>query len=167
MQALRSHAITGSWFSWRHCVNVDRSALIPGFRKFSESVKFDGTADDIAELLDKHLAKPEKRDDAADATKLLTLRLEAIHLYRQIVRYSILFDWTDEKGELWRDKLRKSARHEFEVSKHERSPETITRLLVTGRDGVNNVMQRFLHKKDTLESQQTGPIGMRNPYMKR
>lgn len=41
------------------------------------------------------------------------------------MRITALFDWPDDKGQLWRDILRKSARQEFEAARYERDPEIV------------------------------------------
>lgn len=112
-------------------------------------MKFDGTSDDISDIIDRNLDKTAKRGRAS-AHQVLTTRREAIHLYRQIMRYTALFDWPDDKGEQWRDKIRTSARAEFEAAKEERDPEILNRLIITSRAAVEQVMDRFLAKRQQL-----------------
>ena len=47
---------------------------------------------------------------------------------REVLRVTKMFHWQDTDGRVWRDKLRDSARKEFEQAKEERDPEIITRL---------------------------------------
>lgn len=94
-------------------------------------------------------------------------RTEALHLYREgmflcyvrlfchklhliycfvnrtVLRVSKVFHWCDEKGEPWNKRLRAEARKEFEQSKEETDPLIIARMLVTGRDCVEQIKQKF------------------------
>ncbi|KAL7581596.1 hypothetical protein ACA910_022153 [Epithemia clementina (nom. ined.)] len=73
-----------------------------------------------------------------------TRRKEALSLYREILRTTKHFHWADEKtGEPWNKILQKQARKEFEESKEETDPLIIARMLVTGRDCVQQVQNRF------------------------
>jgi hypothetical protein len=49
----------------------------------------------------------------------------------------------DEDGIPWNYRLRKQAREEFEASKEETDPLILARLLVTGRECVEKIQQRF------------------------
>ncbi len=72
-----------------------------------EQINADGST--VAELFEKNMAKASrKRND--EPPRILTTRREALHLYREILRYSNLFVWRDEKGRMWRDVLRGNAR---------------------------------------------------------
>lgn len=135
-------------------------------RQCSNSVKFDGDADDVDDLLDRHLEKGPKRKDSPEAHSLIrTNHREALSLYRTIYRYTLLFDWPDDLGVLWRDKLRESARKEFEAAKEETDPEILTRLLITSREGVERVMLRFLEKrKELVDAGKLKPRSLANPY---
>ena len=70
-------------------------------------------------------------------------RAEALSLYREILRTAKHFHWCDEKGVPWNHRLRKQAREEFEASRQEKDPLILARLLVTGRDCVQQVQQKF------------------------
>ena len=76
-------------------------------------------------------------------TKLSSHRAEALSLYREILRTAKHFHWCDEKGQPWNERLRKEARAEFEAAKEEKDPLILARLLVTGRDCVQQVQNRF------------------------
>ena len=82
--------------------------------------------------------------------EVLTTRREALSLYRAVWRASFLFVWKNEKGEEWRDIIRESARKEFEAARHEKDPEMITRLLVTGRDYLDQAMEKFMTKRQSI-----------------
>jgi hypothetical protein len=111
------------------------------------SIKYDGTSDDVSDLVDRHVLRDGKNKSRP---AVVSSRLDALHLYRAICRYCILFDWTDEHGVLWRDRLRSSARKEFEAARYVRDPEVVARLLLNGRDAVDQVMTRFLAKREQL-----------------
>eukprot|EP00526_Cylindrotheca_closterium_P021099 CAMPEP_0113646290 /NCGR_PEP_ID=MMETSP0017_2-20120614/24444_1 /TAXON_ID=2856 /ORGANISM="Cylindrotheca closterium" /LENGTH=107 /DNA_ID=CAMNT_0000558161 /DNA_START=39 /DNA_END=362 /DNA_ORIENTATION=- /assembly_acc=CAM_ASM_000147 len=77
------------------------------------------------------------------ASKLASHRTEALSLYREILRTSKHFHWCDESGIPWNFRLRKQAREEFEAAREETDPLILARLLVTGRDCVQQIQQRF------------------------
>lgn len=73
-----------------------------------------------------------------------TRRKEALSLYREILRTAKHFHWADQaSGRPWNEILRKQARDEFEESKRENDPLIIARLLVTGRDCVQQIQNKF------------------------
>jgi len=73
-----------------------------------------------------------------------TTRREALSLYREILRTAKHFHWADEKtGEPWNKTLKEQARKEFEESRQENDPLIIARMLVTGRDCLQQVQNRF------------------------
>ena len=76
-------------------------------------------------------------------SKLSNHRAEALSLYREILRTAKHFHWCDENGIPWNKKLRDQARQEFDAAKQEKDPLVLARLLVTGRDCVQQVQQRF------------------------
>ena len=45
---------------------------------------------------------------------------EAIRLYREILRTAKFFTWNDETGRVWSERLKESARKEFEEARYER-----------------------------------------------
>ena len=72
-------------------------------------------------------------------------RKEAISLYREILRTAKAFHWVDETtGEPWNKRLKNEARKEFEASKEEKDPLIIARMLVTGRDCVQQIQNKFV-----------------------
>ena len=75
--------------------------------------------------------------------KSSTTRKEALSLYREILRTTKAFHWCDEKGFPWNIRLRAEARKEFELSKEETDPLLVARMLVTGRDCVQQIQQKF------------------------
>mmetsp|Transcript_19345 Transcript_19345/g.31142 ORF Transcript_19345/g.31142 Transcript_19345/m.31142 type:complete len:108 (-) Transcript_19345:459-782(-) len=81
--------------------------------------------------------------NAAKATRYASHRAEALSLYREILRTAKHFHWCDENGIPWNHRLKAEARKEFEAAKDETDPLVLARLLVTGRDCVQQVQQRF------------------------
>jgi len=91
-----------------------------------------------------------------------TASVEALRLYRDVLRACRLFDNTrNEQGHLMYpptstpllppavvannnrgDVLRASARKEFEAARGERDPEVIARLIITGRDCVMQIQEK-------------------------
>ena len=127
------------------------------------NVRLDANADDVAELFEKHLHPGGgKRGQPV----ISSTRRDALHLYRKIHRYTFLFDWPDETGELWRDKLRRSARQEFEAARFEKDPEVVTRLLLTSSQAVEELMERFVKQRRKLEEAGELPKRLTNPYAK-
>lgn len=70
-------------------------------------------------------------------------RREALSLYREILRTCKAFHWCDTSGKPWNVTLKKEARKEFDASVEERDPLIIARMLVTGRDCVQQIQNRF------------------------
>ena len=80
---------------------------------------------------------------AAKHLRSSVTRSEALSLYRDILRTAKAFHWCDEKGVPWHTKLRTEARREFEASKEEKDPLIIARMLVTGRECVQEIRRKF------------------------
>ena len=71
-------------------------------------------------------------------------RKEALSLYREILRTAKHFHWKDEKsGQPWNKLLKEKARAEFQEAKNETDPLIIARMLVTGRDCVHQIQNKF------------------------
>ncbi|KAK8596604.1 hypothetical protein V6N13_001220 [Hibiscus sabdariffa] len=108
--------------------------------------------DTVEELLDRHVVKKEKslddeEQDLLNRQRLTSTRREALALYRDILRASRFFMWTDPRGVLWRDILRDNARKEFEEARFEKDPEVVTRLLIGGRDAVDSALEKLAEKQ--------------------
>jgi hypothetical protein len=54
-----------------------------------------------------------------------------------------MFTWRNQAGELWADVLKKNARKEFEQARFERDPLVVARMLVVGRDALNQTTEKF------------------------
>ncbi|KAK8509964.1 hypothetical protein V6N13_118510 [Hibiscus sabdariffa] len=108
--------------------------------------------DTVEELLDRHVVKKEKslddeEEELLNRQRLTSTRREALALYRDILRASRFFMWTDPRGVLWRDILRDNARKEFEEARFEKDPEVVTRLLIGGRDAVDSALEKLAEKQ--------------------
>lgn len=104
--------------------------------------------DTIDELLDRHLAKKEPKigandDDESLRRSLTSTRREALSLYRDVLRASRYFTWPDTLGVPWREVLRANARKEFEDARFETDPEVVTRLLIGGREAVQDAVDKL------------------------
>ena len=86
---------------------------------------------------------PGAAGTAAKHLRSTVTRSEALILYRDILRTAKAFHWCDEKGIPWHSKLKAEARKEFEASKEEKDPLIIARMLVTGRECVQEVQRKF------------------------
>ena len=89
---------------------------------------------------------------------------EALRLYRDIVRATRLYTWTDEKGVPWREVLLRNARNEFEAgntgyvpsyaltdpARHESDPLVVMRLLVGGRDYLMQAQEKYMQAYQRL-----------------
>mmetsp|Transcript_35286 Transcript_35286/g.71299 ORF Transcript_35286/g.71299 Transcript_35286/m.71299 type:complete len:200 (-) Transcript_35286:54-653(-) len=73
-------------------------------------------------------------------------KLEALRLYREIIRTAKHFTWPDKDGIPFSEKLIKSARNEFEQARYEKDPELIARLLIGGREAMEKVTDRMAAK---------------------
>ena len=73
----------------------------------------------------------------------MSRNIESIRLYRDIIRASKYFHWRNEAGESWSNLLKKNARKEFEEARLERDPLIIARLLLVGRDCLNQSLERL------------------------
>ena len=109
--------------------------------------------DTLEELLDRHLAKEQKPtldDDEAELLnrrRLTSTQREALSLYRDILRASQFFTWTDSRGILRRDILRVNAQKEFEAAWFEIDPEIVTWLLLGGQDAVESALEKLAEKQ--------------------
>jgi len=103
---------------------------------------------EVAEMLEASIVRgPQRKEDSAGRPNILTTRREALALYREVLRYSNLFVWRDQRGCMWRDVIRSSARQEFEAARFEPDPELINRMIVTGRDAVQRSVEQFMRKR--------------------
>ncbi|KAG2444674.1 hypothetical protein HXX76_001418 [Chlamydomonas incerta] len=126
-----------------------------GVRFISEE-QLGASADQVADLFERNLLKASRKKPD-QPPRILTTRREAISLYREIWRYSALFLWHDERGRLFRDVIRTSARQEFEAARFEPDPEIINKLIITGRDCVQRTIEAFAARAKRLEAEGPPP----------
>ena len=118
----------------------------------ARDVRTDGggeTEDFIERSLDQASKQGAKKRDLTPGDVLTTKR-EALSLYRAVWRASFMFVWKNERGVEWKEVIRESARKEFEAARHERDPEMVARLLLTGRDYLDQAVQKFLEKRQKI-----------------
>jgi len=118
--------------------------------------------DTLEELVERHVVK-EAKGQRLPSAGLTTSRREALALYREILRTTRLFTWTNEQGVPWRDLLRESARMEYEQARYETDPEVIARLLVVGRDAVQAAIDKFAVKAEELIKKESSPNSSARP----
>mmetsp|Transcript_42812 Transcript_42812/g.167295 ORF Transcript_42812/g.167295 Transcript_42812/m.167295 type:complete len:94 (+) Transcript_42812:171-452(+) len=87
-----------------------------------------------------------------------TPSLEAIRLYRDILRTCRAFTWTNEAGERWGVVLAKSARKEFEMNKFLSSPEQVARSLLVGRSALDQTQERVAKKRQDILAENASSI---------
>ncbi|KAI6688405.1 hypothetical protein NL676_025233 [Syzygium grande] len=139
---------------WRHLSILWGTATPNGAVAVAASVSraLHHGPDTVEELLDRHVAKTEKKSLGDEEEELLarrrltSTRREALCLYRDILRATRFFPWPDARGVPWRDVLRENARREFEEARLERDPEVVTRLLIGGRDAVEAALEKLAEK---------------------
>lgn len=66
-------------------------------------------------------------------------------MYREVLKTTSGFFWFNEKGECWRDVLRKSARREFDNSKYETDPVLLMKMMVTTREAIAKVQEQMMN----------------------
>ncbi|KAL0731873.1 hypothetical protein Bca4012_027967 [Brassica carinata] len=89
--------------------------------------------------------------------RLTSTRREALSLYRDVLRATRFYAWTDSRGVTWRDVLRENARKEFEAARFETDQEVITRLLIGGSDAVSYALDKLAEKqREMVEKRNRG-----------
>lgn len=93
-----------------------------------------------------------------------TSSLEALRLYRDVLRAARNFNFPNDQGQPWSQVLARSARSEFEAARHMNDPETIARLLVTGTDALMKIQQQFeVAEQRLVHAVATGPAAAAAP----
>mmetsp|Transcript_7864 Transcript_7864/g.15725 ORF Transcript_7864/g.15725 Transcript_7864/m.15725 type:complete len:149 (+) Transcript_7864:331-777(+) len=70
-------------------------------------------------------------------------RHEVLSLYRECLRTARAFHHVDERGEPWNYRLKIQVRKEFREGRNEVDPLVIARMLVVGRQSVQEIQRRF------------------------
>ena len=77
-------AVLGNWASVRHIREEQLSA----------------GPDAIAEIFESNLAAASRKRSEDEHPRILTTRRESLSLYREVLRYSNLFVWKDDRGKV-------------------------------------------------------------------
>lgn len=72
--------------------------------------------------------------------------IEALRQYRELLKFSNEFYWTNERGQLWKDIIRKSARREFELSRNEEDPMIQYKMMITTRDAISKTKETLIEE---------------------
>jgi hypothetical protein len=124
-----------------------------------------GEAEDFIERsLDQASKQGAKKRDLTPG-EVLTTKREALSLYRAVWRASFMFVWKNERGVEWKDVIRESARKEFEAARQERDPEMVARLLLTGRDYLDQAVRKFLEKRQKIIDEENKDKGGAPPVV--
>lgn len=94
-------------------------------------------------------------------SRLTNPRREVLLLYREILKTAKAFTWKHPSGVSWGQVLKESARKELEQARFEKDPETIARLLLTGRQSLMIIQDKFLDKQRSLEAEWQKEFGRR------
>ncbi|KXZ45344.1 hypothetical protein GPECTOR_56g441 [Gonium pectorale] len=132
------------------------ATLLPALTRNISEEQLGASAEHVADLFERNLLKASRKKPD-EPPRILTTRREALSLYREILRYSNLFVWRDEKGRLWRDVIRDSARKEFEAARYEPDPEIINKLIITGRDCVQRTVESFAARAKRMAAEDPTP----------
>ncbi|KAG1670888.1 hypothetical protein FOA52_000390 [Chlamydomonas sp. UWO 241] len=150
-------------------IRVTMSKHKPWCARISEE-QLAADGDMVADLFERSMTKASRKKGYVGSGRVLTVRREALALYREILRYSNLFVWKDAQGRVWRDVLRANARKEYEDARYEPDPklinklivteyedarlepdpELINKLIITGRDAVARVVESFAKRRTAI-----------------
>jgi hypothetical protein len=67
---------------------------------------------------------------------------EILNLYRDVLKMTRRFTWTNEDGQPWRDILQRTARSEFEMIRTETDQVKISKFVITWRDAVFRIHEK-------------------------
>ena len=67
---------------------------------------------------------------------------EILNLYRDVLKMTRRFTWTNEDGQPWRDILQRTARSEFEMIRTETDQVKISKFVITWRDSVFRIHEK-------------------------
>lgn len=69
--------------------------------------------------------------------------IQILRLYRDVLKFTNEFYWNNEKGQCWKDILRKSARREFDLSKDQTDNIHIMKMIVTTRQAISRTREQM------------------------
>ncbi|KAL0491318.1 hypothetical protein AKO1_009927 [Acrasis kona] len=84
------------------------------------------------------------------ATNTRVRRIEALKLYREVLRTCRMFTWSDENGRPWGLTIKNSARTEFEMSKQEKDPYVLAQSLINARMALDELQERYKKKQEQV-----------------
>mgnify|MGYP000330187969 CR=1 FL=1 len=84
---------------------------------------------------------------------ILMRNVEALRLYREIIRTTRFFNWKNERGDDWGQVLRQNARQEFDQARHETDPAVIAKMIYVGWDCVTQTKEKFAAKVTSMETE--------------
>ena len=99
------------------------------------------------------------KNQMAQARAPVTASVEALRLYRAILRTTRLFQFPNESGDMMSDVLATSARGEFEAARFERDPTVVAQAIVTGWDCVHQIREQHAQKLDEIRAGGGGGAG--------
>jgi hypothetical protein len=67
---------------------------------------------------------------------------EILTLYRDVLKMTMRFTWTNEEGEPWREILAKTARSEFELMRVETDPLKLSKFIITWKDAIMRIHEK-------------------------
>ncbi|KAK9797725.1 hypothetical protein WJX73_000396 [Symbiochloris irregularis] len=111
----------------------------------------------VEEFLDDNLKLSKKSGQNGLPANLLTLRSEALALYREVLRTSRIFIWPDNEGNLWKDVIASSARQEFEAARGIQDPQMIAQLVINGRSYLQDALDKVSQKQSEAAVQPSPP----------
>lgn len=76
--------------------------------------------------------------------------IEVLRLYREVYKFAGKFYWNNERGQPWREALRKSARKEFDLSKQESDPILVMKMMVTTRKSMEELQEKLFSAQSKL-----------------
>jgi len=67
-----------------------------------------------------------------------------------VLKYTGRFYWNNDRGEPWKDILRKSARKEFDLSREEKDSFLVMKMMVTTRECMKEMDNKIIKTQDQL-----------------
>ncbi len=71
---------------------------------------------------------------------------EALKIYRSILKLTREFTWHDENNRLWAERIKSSARQEFELARYEKDPFLIGQMIITSKEAIEKVREKLIQK---------------------
>ena len=78
---------------------------------------------------------------------------EALKLYRDVLKLTREFTWHDENNRLWAERIKNSARQEFELARDEKDPFLIGQMIVTSKEAIQKVREKLIEKYNRVNQE--------------